>query len=105
MWGGIAAALILLIAAYKTGAWLTSEKRLTDQFEQAVHDGDTKKLAALLTPSDKKLKLNETNVKPLLAYAKKHDELLAALRGNSSETDAVYVKKREKPFFCLTITN
>ncbi|XBP66705.1 hypothetical protein AAHB36_16840 [Bacillus velezensis] len=96
IWGGIAAALILLIAAYKTGAWLTSEKRLTDQFEQAVHDGDTKKLAALLTPSDKKLKLNETNVKPLLAYAKKHDELLETLRGNSSEKDAVYVKKEGK---------
>lgn len=96
IWSSIAAALIILFAAYKTGAYLTSKKRLIDQFEQAVHDGDTKKLSALLTPSDSKLTLNESNVKPLLTYVKKHDELISSLRGASSEKDAVYAEKDGK---------
>ncbi|MCC9023616.1 zinc ribbon domain-containing protein [Bacillus nakamurai] len=96
IWSSIAAALIILFAAYKTGAYLTSKKRLVDQFEQAVHDGDAKKLSALLTPSDSKLTLNENNVKPLLTYVKKHDELISSLRGASSEKDAVYAEKDGK---------
>ena len=103
MWGGIAAALILLIAAYKTGAWLTSEKGSRINSNRRFMTG-TRKARSPAHSFRQKLKLNETNVKPLLAYAKKHDELLAALRGNSSEKMR-YTSKRGKTLLCLTITN
>lgn len=49
LWSSIAAACVILFAAYKTGAYFTSKDRLVDKFEQAVNDGDQDQIATLLT--------------------------------------------------------
>lgn len=82
LWSKIAALCVILFAAYKTGAYLTSKDRLVDKFEQAVNEEDKDQIASLLTPVNDKLKLTKNNVKPFLTYLKDHpdkkDELFAS---------------------------
>ncbi|PRR96786.1 hypothetical protein C6W24_14705 [Bacillus atrophaeus] len=100
LWSSIAAAVIILFAAYKTGAYYTSKERLVDQFEQAVNDQDAKKVSELLISADDKLTIDEKNVKPLLAYLKEHEdqkeELFSSLENDSTEKDIVYAEKDGK---------
>ncbi|MHA6486747.1 zinc ribbon domain-containing protein [Bacillus cabrialesii] len=97
LWSSIAAACVILFAAYKTGAYFTSRDRLVDKFEQAVKDEDQDQIASLLTPVNDKLKLTKKNVKPFLAYLKDHpdkkDELFASLRAETAQKDIVYAEK------------
>ncbi|TYS23792.1 zinc ribbon domain-containing protein [Bacillus subtilis] len=100
LWSSIAAACVILFAAYKTGAYFTSKDRLVDKFEQAVNDEDKDQIASLLTPVNDKLKLTKNNVKPFLTYLKDHpdkkDELFAALRAETAQKDIVYAEKDGK---------
>ncbi|MGM0747720.1 MAG: zinc ribbon domain-containing protein [Bacillota bacterium] len=100
LWSSIAAACVILFAAYKTGAYLTSKDRLVDKFEQAVNDEDKDQIASLLTPANDKLKLTKQNVKPFLAYLKDHpdkkNELFASLRDETVQKDIVYAEKDGK---------
>ncbi|MGW8458670.1 zinc ribbon domain-containing protein [Bacillus atrophaeus] len=100
LWSSIAAACVILFAAYKTGAYLTSKDRLVDKFEQAVNNEDKDQIASLLTPVNDKLKLTKNNVKPFLAYLKDHpdkkDELFASLRDETAQKEIVYAEKDGK---------
>ncbi|MHA7768207.1 zinc ribbon domain-containing protein [Bacillus atrophaeus] len=100
LWSSIAAACVILFAAYKTGAYLNSKDRLVDKFEQAVNDEDKDQIASLLTPANDKLKLTKQNVKPFLAYLKDHpdkkNELFASLRDETVQKDIVYAEKDGK---------
>ena len=100
LWSSIAAACVILFAAYKTGAYFTSKDRLVDKFEQAVNDGDQDQIATLLTPVNDNLKLTKNNVKPFLTYLKDHpdkkDELFASLREETAQKDIVYAEKDGK---------
>ncbi|QJC97725.1 putative membrane protein YvbJ [Bacillus mojavensis] len=100
LWSSIAAACVILFAAYKTGAYLTSKDRLVDKFEQAVNEEDKDQIASLLTPVNDKLKLTKNNVKPFLTYLKDHpdkkDELFASLRAETVQKDIVYAEKDGK---------
>ncbi|ATO27554.1 hypothetical protein RA13_05530 [Bacillus atrophaeus] len=100
LWSSIAAACVILFAAYKTGAYLTSKDRLVDKFEQAVNDEDKDQIASLLTPVNDKLKLTKNNVKPFLAYLKDHpdkkDELFSSLRDETAQKEIVYAEKDGK---------
>ncbi|MEC0249849.1 zinc ribbon domain-containing protein [Bacillus halotolerans] len=97
LWSSIAAACVILFAAYKTGAYLTSKDRLVDKFEQAVNDEDKDQIATLLTPANDRLKLTKQNVKPFLTYLKDHpdkkDELFSSLRAETVQKDIVYAEK------------
>ncbi|MBU5261672.1 zinc ribbon domain-containing protein [Bacillus atrophaeus] len=100
LWSSIAAACVILFAAYKTGAYLNSKDRLVDKFEQAVNNEDKDQIASLLTPVNDKLKLTKNNVKPFLAYLKDHpdkkDELFSSLRAETVQKDIVYAEKDGK---------
>ncbi|MED4785985.1 zinc ribbon domain-containing protein [Bacillus atrophaeus] len=100
LWSSIAAACVILFAAYKTGAYLNSKDRLVDKFEQAVNNEDKDQIASLLTPVNDKLKLTKNNVKPFLAYLKDHpdkkDELFASLRDETAQKEIVYAEKDGK---------
>ncbi|QQF63479.1 zinc ribbon domain-containing protein [Bacillus mojavensis] len=100
LWSSIAAACVILFAAYKTGAYLTSKDRLVDKFEQAVNDEDKDQIATLLTPANDRLKLTKQNVKPFLTYLKDHpdkkDELFSLLRAETVQKDIVYAEKDGK---------
>ncbi|MGY0434366.1 zinc ribbon domain-containing protein [Bacillus rugosus] len=100
LWSSIAAACVILFAAYKTGAYFTSKDRLVDKFEEAVNDEDKEQIASLLTPVNDKLKLTKNNVKPFLTYLKDHpdkkDELFASLRAETAQKDIVYAEKDGK---------
>ncbi|UYO31412.1 zinc ribbon domain-containing protein [Bacillus halotolerans] len=100
LWSSIAAACVILFAAYKTGAYLTSKDRLVDKFEQAVNDEDKDQIATLLTPANDRLKLTKQNVKPFLTYLKDHpdkkDELFSSLRAETVQKDIVYAEKDGK---------
>ncbi|MCY8908168.1 zinc ribbon domain-containing protein [Bacillus atrophaeus] len=100
LWSSIAAACVILFAAYKTGAYLNSKDRLVDKFEQAVNNEDKDKIASLLTPVNDKLKLTKNNVKPFLAYLKDHpdkkNELFASLRDETAQKEIVYAEKDGK---------
>ncbi|MEC1581091.1 zinc-ribbon domain-containing protein [Bacillus subtilis] len=100
LWSSIAAACVILFAAYKTGAYFTSKDRLVDKFEQAVNDGDQDQIATLLTPVNDNLKLTKNSVKPFLTYLKDHpdkkDELFASLREETAQKDIVYAEKDGK---------
>ncbi|MCY8975338.1 zinc ribbon domain-containing protein [Bacillus atrophaeus] len=100
LWSSIAAACVILFAAYKTGAYLTSKDRLVDKFEQAVNNEDKDQIASLLTPVNDKLKLTKNNVKPFLAYLKDHpdkkNELFASLRDETAQKEIVYAEKDGK---------
>lgn len=100
LWSSIAAACVILFAAYKTGAYLTSKDRLVDKFEQAVNNEDKDQIASLLTPVNDKLKLTKNNVKPFLAYLKDHpdkkDELFSSLRDETAQKEIVYAEKDGK---------
>ncbi|MED1121590.1 zinc ribbon domain-containing protein [Bacillus atrophaeus] len=100
LWSSIAAACVILFAAYKTGAYLTSKDRLVDKFEQVVNNEDKDQIASLLTPVNDKLKLTKNNVKPFLAYLKDHpdkkDELFASLRDETAQKEIVYAEKDGK---------
>ncbi|MED4811522.1 zinc ribbon domain-containing protein [Bacillus atrophaeus] len=100
LWSSIAAACVILFAAYKTGAYLNSKDRLVDKFEQAVNNEDKNQIASLLTPVNDKLKLTKNNVKPFLAYLKDHpdkkDELFASLRDETAQKEIVYAEKDGK---------
>ncbi|MDL5610662.1 zinc ribbon domain-containing protein [Bacillus halotolerans] len=100
LWSSIAAACVILFAAYKTGAYLTSKDRLVDKFEQAVNDEDKDQIATLLTPANDRLKLTKQNVKPFLTYLKDHpdkkDELFSSLRAETAQKDIVYAEKDGK---------
>ncbi|WP_316274085.1 zinc ribbon domain-containing protein [Bacillus halotolerans] len=100
LWSSIAAACVILFAAYKTGAYLTSKDRLVDKFEQAVNDEDKDQIATLLTPENDRLKLTKQNVKPFLTYLKDHpdkkDELFSSLRAETVQKDIVYAEKDGK---------
>ncbi|MEC0696979.1 zinc ribbon domain-containing protein [Bacillus atrophaeus] len=100
LWSSIAAACVILFAAYKTGAYLNSKDRLVDKFEQAVNNEDKDQIASLLTPVNDKLKLTKNNVKPFLAYLKDHpdkkNELFASLRDETAQKEIVYAEKDGK---------
>lgn len=100
LWSSIAAACVILFAAYKTGAYLTSKDRLVDKFEQAVNDEDKDQIATLLTPANDRLKLTKQNVMPFLTYLKDHpdkkDELFSSLRAETVQKDIVYAEKDGK---------
>ncbi|WP_277713907.1 zinc ribbon domain-containing protein [Bacillus atrophaeus] len=100
LWSSIAAACVILFAAYKTGAYLNSKDRLVDKFEQAVNNEDKDQIASLLTPVNDKLKLTKNNVKPFLAYLKDHpdkkDELFSSLRDETAQKEIVYAEKDGK---------
>ncbi|MCY8931521.1 zinc ribbon domain-containing protein [Bacillus atrophaeus] len=100
LWSSIAAACVILFAAYKTGAYLNSKNRLVDKFEQAVNNEDKDQIASLLTPVNDKLKLTKNNVKPFLAYLKDHpdkkNELFASLRDETAQKEIVYAEKDGK---------
>ncbi|MEC0277699.1 zinc ribbon domain-containing protein [Bacillus halotolerans] len=100
LWSSIAAACVILFAAYKTGAYLTSRDRLVDKFEQAVNDEDKDQIATLLTPANDRLKLTKQNVMPFLTYLKDHpdkkDELFSSLRAETVQKDIVYAEKDGK---------
>ncbi|MCY8857750.1 zinc ribbon domain-containing protein [Bacillus atrophaeus] len=100
LWSSIAAACVILFAAYKTGAYLNSKDRLVDKFEQAVNNEDKDQIASLLTPVNDKLKLTKQNVKPFLAYLKDHpdkkNELFASLRDETAQKEIVYAEKDGK---------
>ncbi|MED1017739.1 zinc ribbon domain-containing protein [Bacillus atrophaeus] len=100
LWSSIAAACVILFAAYKTGAYLNSKDRLVDKFEQAVNNEDKDQIASLLTPVNDKLKLTKNNVKPFLAYLKDHpdkkNELFSSLRAETVPKDIVYAEKDGK---------
>ncbi|WNV79167.1 zinc ribbon domain-containing protein [Bacillus atrophaeus] len=100
LWSSIAAACVILFAAYKTGAYLNSKDRLVDKFEQAVNNEDKDQIASLLTPANDKLKLTKQNVKPFLAYLKDHpdkkDELFSSLRDETAQKEIVYAEKDGK---------
>ncbi|MCY8913897.1 zinc ribbon domain-containing protein [Bacillus atrophaeus] len=100
LWSSIAAACVILFAAYKTGAYFTSKDRLVDKFEQAVNNEDKDQIASLLTPVNDKLKLTKNNVKPFLAYLKDHpdkkNELFASLRDETAQKEIVYAEKDGK---------
>ncbi|WP_445429944.1 zinc ribbon domain-containing protein [Bacillus atrophaeus] len=100
LWSSIAAACVILFAAYKTGAYLNSKDRLVDKFEQAVNNEDKDQIASLLTPGNDKLKLTKQNVKPFLAYLKDHpdkkDELFSSLRDETAQKEIVYAEKDGK---------
>ncbi|MCY9197668.1 zinc ribbon domain-containing protein [Bacillus atrophaeus] len=100
LWSSIAAACVILFAAYKTGAYLNSKDRLVDKFEQAVNNEDKDQIASLLTPVNDKLKLTKNNVKPFLAYLKDHpdkkNELFASLRDETAQKEIVYAEKDAK---------
>ncbi|MCY8520000.1 zinc ribbon domain-containing protein [Bacillus atrophaeus] len=100
LWSSIAAACVILFAAYKTGEYLNSKDRLVDKFEQAVNNEDKDQIASLLTPVNDKLKLTKNNVKPFLAYLKDHpdkkDELFSSLRAETVQKDIVYAEKDGK---------
>ncbi|WP_343310946.1 zinc ribbon domain-containing protein [Bacillus atrophaeus] len=100
LWSSIAAACVILFAAYKTGAYLNSKDRLVDKFEQAVNNEDKEQIASLLTPVNDKFKLTKQNVKPFLAYLKDHpdkkNELFASLRDETAQKEIVYAEKDGK---------
>ncbi|MCY8920554.1 zinc ribbon domain-containing protein [Bacillus atrophaeus] len=100
LWSSIAAACVILFAAYKTGAYFNSKDRLVDKFEQAVNNEDKDQIASLLTPVNDKLKLTKNNVKPFLAYLKDHpdkkNELFASLRDETAQKEIVYAEKDGK---------
>ncbi|MGF7534240.1 zinc ribbon domain-containing protein [Bacillus mexicanus] len=100
LWSSIAAACVILFAAYKTGAYFTSKERLVDKFEEAVNNEDKDKIASLLTPQSDKLKLTKNNVKPFISYLKDHpdkkEELFASLRSETDQKDIVNAEKDGK---------
>lgn len=60
--------LILGFASYKVGESLTSQDKVLEKFFDAVSEKDTLELANLLTSSDRRLELNEDNLKSFINF-------------------------------------
>ncbi|WP_010631570.1 TcaA 3rd/4th domain-containing protein [Sporolactobacillus vineae] len=63
--------LVLLVAAYFSGKYMTSPVRTVDAFEQAVRDQNTGVLKSLILPSEH-THVNDAQIKAMLALFKSH---------------------------------
>ncbi|WP_062350658.1 zinc ribbon domain-containing protein [Bacillus kwashiorkori] len=68
------AAVVLLFAGHKMIESIMSEDRLIENFSEALHEQDAKKVASMLTSNDKKLDINEKTVSGLMKYYKENPD-------------------------------
>lgn len=84
-------ALVILLAAYKTGEALTSKERLIKRFEAALVKKDDEAVAELLTSNDPKLKIDKKSIKGFMKYLDKHpdevSEIIQTLKAQSKIID------------------
>ena len=66
--------IILLFTGYKFGSAMTSKEKAIEHFQTALNQNDSNALQKLLFSSDPNLKINHTNLKPLIAYLKANPE-------------------------------
>ncbi|SDK13862.1 zinc ribbon domain-containing protein [Sediminibacillus albus] len=65
---GTIAIIILLSIGYQIGASLTSEKRLVQNFSEALEEGDAGEITKLLSKGEKNLDVNEQNVNRMIEF-------------------------------------
>jgi len=84
-------AIVVIFAAYKVGAVLTSKDRLIDKLQTALNKNDSQAIAKLLSSDDEKLKIDKNSVQGLMNYYKKHpDEVHNLIQSLKSKENSGY---------------